>query len=134
MKTRCLFLSLFVLLMVSKNVTAQRDSVVNTDSLVKAFFKTSESKKYNRADFTQSIEKAYEILDGAKTLSSLSWKELAAKQQLIDNRKILRVLRKVLKRHTNSDFRNLQLYRNMERNHPHFPPEHYDHYVGYHYS
>ncbi len=95
-------------------VHCQKDSInIDTDSLLKAFFKTSKEDPYSKSVFIQRTDAAYDILDEAKNVSTLGWQELTMYDQLQENRKILRVLRRVLKRHTNSEFRNLQLYHNM---------------------
>jgi len=113
MKEIKVFTAVLLLALASiSGLSAQTDST-NADSLLHAFFKTTQEKKLNRADFVQSTEKAYNIIDIAEGNSTLTWKELIARERLTENRKILRVLRKVLKRHTNNDFRNLQLYQNM---------------------
>lgn len=88
-------------------------NAVNGDSLTKAFFADSVSQGYSRDDFAQSLENAYQLLNGAQKEAVLGWTVLEAKQQLGSNRKITRLLRKVLKSHTNSGFRDLQLYGNM---------------------
>ncbi len=116
-KHRYLFVLLIILFSITSSfLMAQKDSTIkkiNMDSVLKTYFKTSDTKTLTKSDFTQRTEWAYEILDDAVNVSEISWQELAGKDQLNENRKIIRVLRKVLKRHTNSDFRNLQLYRNM---------------------
>lgn len=83
------------------------------DSLVRAFFKDTASNKLGRNDFAQSAENAFQLLNGAQTEAALGWKVLEAKDNLRENRQVLRVLRKALGSHTNSGLRNLQLYGNM---------------------
>lgn len=83
------------------------------DSLVRIFFNDLDSEKLGRNDFAQSTENAFQLLNGAQTKATLGWKVLEAREALRENRKVVRVLRKELNAHTNSGFRNLQLYGNM---------------------
>lgn len=83
------------------------------DSLLRVFFNDSAVDGHSRNDFAQSMEDAFQTLNGAQTEAALGWDVLKAKEQLMENRKVLRVLRRALKSYTNSGFRDLQLYSNM---------------------
>lgn len=106
------FLLLLAVFSLQNGVYGQKDSI-DTDSLMNTFFKTTKEEKFSKTVFVQSSENANEILDDARNVSTLGWEELLAYDQLQESRKILRILRRVLKRRTNTEFRNLQLYHNM---------------------
>jgi len=108
----------FFIFFLSIQLFAQTDSlkkpvIVNRDSIIRSFFKETKEEKFTKTDFTQRTERALDILDESKTMGTLTWKELMIQEQIKDSRKILRVLRNVFRRHTNSDFRNLELYKNI---------------------
>lgn len=109
MGVRKLFLGWVIFLGTVSTALAQQAD----DSLLRAFFNDSAVDGHSRNDFAQSMEDAFQTLNGAQTEAALGWEVLAAKEKLMANRKILRVLRRALKSHSNSGFRDLQLYSNM---------------------
>jgi len=109
--SRALLLAfLFIFISVSA-VNAQENAM--GDSIVKAFFNDNDSNKITKNDYAQSSENAFQLLNGAQTEAVLNWIVLEAQRKSVANRKIVRILRKELKQHSNSGFRNLQLYNNM---------------------
>jgi potassium efflux system protein len=109
--SRALILGFLFILTFASAVDAQKDGV--GDSIVKAFFNDNDSNKITKNDYAQSSENAFQLLNGAQAEAVLNWIVLEAQRKSIANRKIVRVLRKELKQHSNSGFRNLQLYNNM---------------------
>lgn len=106
MKLRNLLYHAVLMLLCASSAAAQTEG----DSLVRAFFHDTDSDLITPGDYAQSAENAFQLLNGAQAQSTLDWRVLDAKQRLAANRKIVRVLRKELMQHTNSGFRNLQLY------------------------
>lgn len=109
MKLYRLFYCVLILFVFSPLAAQKSDS----DSLIKAFFNDTATNRITRNDYAQATENAFQILNGAQTQSVLNWKVLEAHKRLVTNRKIVRVLRTELNKHSNSGFRNLQLYTNM---------------------